>query len=251
MKYNVGDRVRVKSLDWYNENKDKYGFVDFSTSVFVPGMSQFCGKIVTIEDVFEEEDGVVYCMEGIDYDWTDEMIEGLVEDTITTNEQLNKQMFVPSNISLEKEMEWNLPNGYIFKDENGNEILTSKIILEKKKKEYPKTYEECARILGFKPYHLICNKQKDSGDYVKNLSVKLECYRKLIVCRDAYWKIAGWEPDWTDLNQDKFVFIVEGNTLMEKRFTIQRCVLAFPTEEMRDAFYENFKKEIEICKELL
>ena len=82
MKYKVGDRVRIKSLDWYNENKDKYGFVDFSTSVFVPGMSQFCGKIVTIEDVFEEEDDVVYCMEGIDYDWTDEMIECKVEEQI-------------------------------------------------------------------------------------------------------------------------------------------------------------------------
>ena len=28
-------------------------------------------------------------------------------------------------------------------------------------------------------------------------------------------------------------------------------LLVFPTEEMRDAFYENFKKEIEECKELL
>ena len=27
--------------------------------------------------------------------------------------------------------------------------------------------------------------------------------------------------------------------------------LTFPTEEMRDAFYENFKEEIETCKELL
>jgi virulence-associated protein VapD len=30
---------------------------------------------------------------------------------------------------------FNLPKGYVFKDENGNEILTSEIILEKKKKE--------------------------------------------------------------------------------------------------------------------
>jgi hypothetical protein len=30
---------------------------------------------------------------------------------------------------------FNLPEDYIFKDENGNEILTSKIFLEKKKKE--------------------------------------------------------------------------------------------------------------------
>ena len=29
------------------------------------------------------------------------------------------------------------------------------------------------------------------------------------------------------------------------------CPFAFPTEEMRDAFYENFKDLIEQCKELL
>jgi hypothetical protein len=28
-------------------------------------------------------------------------------------------------------------------------------------------------------------------------------------------------------------------------------ILAFPTEEMRDTFYENFKDLIEQCKELL
>ena len=31
---------------------------------------------------------------------------------------------------------------YIFKDENGNVINATKIVLEKKKKEYPKSYEE-------------------------------------------------------------------------------------------------------------
>ena len=44
-----------------------------------------------------------------------------------------------------------LPEGYIFKDENGNIINATKIVLEKKKKEYPKTYEECCEILGVDP----------------------------------------------------------------------------------------------------
>lgn len=34
--------------------------------------------------------------------------------------------------------EFELPNGYIFKDENGNIINATKIVLEKKKKEYNK-----------------------------------------------------------------------------------------------------------------
>ena len=80
MKYNVGDKVRIKSLDWYNENKDEDGIVELSTHIFTPGMSQFCGKVVTIEDVFEDiDDNVVYYIEEIDYDWTDEMIEGKIE----------------------------------------------------------------------------------------------------------------------------------------------------------------------------
>ena len=27
MRFKVGDKVRIKSFDWYNENKDKDGFV--------------------------------------------------------------------------------------------------------------------------------------------------------------------------------------------------------------------------------
>jgi hypothetical protein len=154
MKYKVGDHVRIKSLDWYNENKDKYGFVDFSTSVFVPGMSQFCGKIVTIEDVFEEEDDVVYCMEGIDYDWTDEMIEGLVEEEIIDIDDFQDDNEIIDVIDeyvhrlKNNECQINLPEGYQFTDENGNVINAMKIVLERKKPKYPTTYEECCKVLG-------------------------------------------------------------------------------------------------------
>ena len=49
MKYKVGDRVRIKNLDWYNENKDKDGFVHCGDKVFDNYMSVFCGSIVNID----------------------------------------------------------------------------------------------------------------------------------------------------------------------------------------------------------
>lgn len=43
-------QLRVKSIDWYNANKDEYGDVWFNDGkyVFTPQMSAFCGKEITI-----------------------------------------------------------------------------------------------------------------------------------------------------------------------------------------------------------
>ena len=53
MKYKVGDKVRIKNIDWYNENKDKFGNVPlfYPSRVsfnFLEIMSPFCGKEMTI-----------------------------------------------------------------------------------------------------------------------------------------------------------------------------------------------------------
>ena len=55
MKYKPGDKVKIKSLDWYNTFKDEYGVVDCGQWLFEKEMSKFCGKIVTIcesDDMF-------------------------------------------------------------------------------------------------------------------------------------------------------------------------------------------------------
>ena len=147
-------------------------------------------------------------------------------------------------------MEWNLPEGYIFKDENGNVINTTKIVLEKKKKEYPKTYCECKDILGLWDID-----DTERGYYKTDLIDKLQM---LLICRDAYWKIAGeemglgkpWEPDWSDTSI-KYCLERDFDAIDKNISNHKGRTFAFPTEEMRDAFYENFKEEIESCKELL
>ena len=112
------------------------------------------------------------------------------------------------------------------------------------KKEYPKTYEECCQYLG-------CDDKiplKIIGEFTK-----------LINARNAYWKIAGeelglgkpWKPDWKSLDPQYIILYQYGSTDKAETHGEGNYILAFPTEEMRDAFYENFKKEIEQCKELL
>ena len=140
-----------------------------------------------------------------------------------------------------------IPDGYEF--DYIKEGFQTEIILKPKKPQYPKTYDECCEVLGI---------LEDRGFGFINLS---ECENTLMShfiqlkrCRDAYWKIAGdemglgkpWEPDWDNSSTPReFTKINKGRLIHLSR------VLVFPTTEMRDAFYENFKDLINECKELL
>ena len=127
------------------------------------------------------------------------------------------------------------------------------------KPEYPKTYEECCEMLGSDPSRIIVLSNRKDIIHEKNK----HCYEmynlyQLLICRDAYWKIAGeqkglgkpWEPDFSDDSPKYNIFNYENEiTLSDNKWSSR--ILAFPTIEMRNAFYENFKYLIELCKELL
>ena len=151
---------------------------------------------------------------------------------------------------LEERFELTRNDGYEFRDEKGNVIEAKKIVLEKKKPKYPKTYEECLSVLG------IYNGLPDVEIYnAKPSECKLfESLIRLKRCRDAYWKIAGdWKPDWAMYSGPKHCIIYSDNQIkwQGKSFVTEAKLLAFPTSEMRDAFYEAFKELIEECKELI
>lgn len=112
------------------------------------------------------------------------------------------------------------------------------------RKQYPKTYEECCDVLipDCVEFNVILNGYN---------SVLLEEFGKLLICRDAYWKLAdNWKPDWNNIS-DKHCIYVVGKEMWLKECQTRQCTLAFPTAEMRNAFYENFKDLIKQCKELL
>ena len=269
MKYKVGDKVRIKSLDWYNQmlsipnklvwqNKLTNDFTGIwcGAHIFTKEMSKFCGRVMTIQDIGID----FYIMEedNLGYEFTDEMIEGLAEEKeieFTEEDKYWCDIMSESDPTI-----YVLPNGYIFKDENGNIINASKIVLEKKKKEYPQTYEECCEILSItdSDYYLRSENGGTISSYIFLKLQKINKFTKLIICREAYWKIAGeemglgksWEPDWNK-NTEKYVIYPYQYLYSIDVENYRNTILAFPTREMRDEFYEAFKELIEQCKELL
>ena len=124
-----------------------------------------------------------------------------------------------------------------------------------RKPKYPTTYAECCKVLK---NELNDNKEVEYFEYKYDL---LDKFKQLLICRDAYWKIAGeqmgldkpWKHNYLkDANTIRYAIYNTGDEIVKLDGKLYRnYILCFPTEEMRDAFYENFKDMIENCKELL
>lgn len=134
------------------------------------------------------------------------------------------------------EVEIMISDGWDF-ERRGNKMFAIR-------KQYPKTYEECCDVLipDCVEFNVILNGY--NGELLEKLG-------QLLICRDAYWKIAeDWKPDWNNIS-DKHCIYVVGREIWLKECQTRQCTLAFPSAKMRDTFYENFKDLIERCKELL
>lgn len=107
------------------------------------------------------------------------------------------------------------------------QVRDGKTYFVKKQPQYPKTLEECCKVLLLNPEKSIYGL---SGlEYKRHVIVELQ---RLLICRDAYWKAGDWKP---------------GRTIMEQKYYIHsiplylKNLLPFPTEEMRDAFYKKLQ----------
>ena len=82
MKHKVGDKVKIKSREWYEKNKNIHGDIYCGDTRFIADMHRYCCNIATITSV-----GIIYRLD-IDngkWGWTDEMFE---DDGPQVNETL-------------------------------------------------------------------------------------------------------------------------------------------------------------------
>lgn len=205
---------------------------------------------------------IAYKMKDINREFYIEDIKGKIDDKTTKDMEEKKinQMSL-ANCDLD-EVEIVLGDRFKLK------IIDGKYYAVRKKPTYPKTYEECWKVFDLKHnLSLWWNAYDAHFGIVSKLPKELlgikeniESLSKLLVCRNVYWKLYGeeigldgsWEPDWNDNNQPKFgIYNVQNDIRTINLRVLKNLILVFPTEEMRDAFYGNFKDLIEICKELL
>lgn len=238
--YKVGDKVK---LYYQDEENDRYCSAIPSTII---GMR------------WDKSHGVVaYKMEGIDREFHKQ------EFTYNKDEN-NEPDVVIAGINLNRadyadEVEINLGDYEI-------EVRDGRTFAVLKKAKYPTTYKECCDVLSIPPYYNLRYHTYEHGfnefttlNNLCSLEDKLNTLGKLIICRNVYWKIYGeeaglgkpWEPDWSTGTDRKYVIEVYSNKARTNSQGYFNTILAFPTIEMRDAFYENFKDLIEKCKELL
>jgi hypothetical protein len=205
----------------------------------------------------EEKQELFDAIQDNGYKWNEETktLEKLVEPKFNVGDKIKDTM--EENLTVQdirdNNAEWLLNK---LREMSAADTLRtiSDLYDELHKPQYPKTYEECRKMFGI-PKDMNIEWQYPIFGYKIRLLVDLQ---KLLTCRDAFWRIAGeqmklgklWEPDWSN-DLSKYYISFYNNKVDKGVISYSNKILAFPTKEMRDAFYENFKDLIESCKELL
>lgn len=232
--YKVGDKVLSPAKCEYKVSEMKWNGTEIVYAL-TDGNSNVCWFAAKELEIYKETKTIPPYM---DYD-----VKTSNEESMKVNNGTLVEIDLTRELKIADKVEIILGD-YEVKEEDG------KTYLVKKKPKYPKTYVECAKLLG-------CFSAVYIDGYKGNLLDKLQ---ELLVCRDAYWKIAGeqlglkkhWEPDWCNNSQVKYSIITQEDKIIHRsELFIRNALLSFPATEMRDAFYENFKELIEKCKELL
>lgn len=119
MKHKVGDKVRIKSIDWYNQNKKTCGD-DFHVNglSFLKGMTQYCGK----EGIITEIDGrdETFRVNIDDEYWFN---EGMIEEITETNSTSDTFQNIADTIRKIAEIIRNDNIGLSVKEQDGGILI--------------------------------------------------------------------------------------------------------------------------------
>ena len=189
----------------------------------------------------------------INYWFQDKTVKSALDLSLIEKVLHNNNLDIPNNVIINK-------NGNTYDD------FAYWYCDETKISKYPTTYKECCKILKInnETEMQFRNPDVERGNiYLTSTKNLFNTFIRLKICRDAYWKIAGeqmglnhhWGPDWGtnkwNYEIQNYCIIVAENKIKFGYAFNENNILAFPTKEMRDAFYENFKDLIELCKTLL
>lgn len=194
-------------------------------------------KTYFIRKIFWKNDKILYELSDEVYSEGCSMPDTIIFDVDVIKLQPYKEETMKETIKID------IPKGYEFA---GVDDDKQQVVFEKIGCQYPNTYEECCKILLLKPERATYSV---SGlEYKRHLIVNIQ---RLIICRDAYWKLCG-TPD-TKSNECCCLYydITDDDILKELGPFDVNSVLVFPTQEICDMFYDNFEELIKECKSLL
>ena len=168
------------------------------------------------------------------------------------------------NLITNKDNNMNTKELILPDDWEVKEVVDNKIIIREKEMELPKTWEKCAIIVNdFELFNIdsevvdfnlndptILLGKDDHRIVPKGLGEPMLALCQLLICRNAWWKRLGWEPDWEN-GVKKYCITCIGDEISNQSIYQNTSILAFPTPEVRDQFLDSFRDLIEEAKELL
>ena len=165
MKYKVGDKVRVRTLD---DLRDSYSYnfdeeaLDVNGVYFTEKMQDYCGRIVTISETFKFGGRSRYSIEGCRLIWTDDMFEEFkVQKTI--DNMIKRMESMVDELNEEVEGKMGKDKEYynkIVKIEERINIYKEKSGFNKIEEVVPKKVVNVEFVSGYK-CKMVCDKEDE------------------------------------------------------------------------------------------
>ena len=158
---------------------------------------------------------------------------------------------------MEKTITFEIPEGYVIDKENSTD---NNIVLKFSESVKARTWEDyCKKMNNKNSYYFNEQFNNLTSSQFGPIPVVSEfenykdaevfaAFSKLLKLRKDW--IGDWEPDWNNDNT-KYIIYCEHNKLFKDTAFCVSSVLSFPSEKMRDEFFDCFKNLLEEAKTLL